>query len=75
MDTLISGLVDSVVVALLHAAEVANLSGAHVIFTAVSISRHTLRNCALSCYAKLLSSVSVCSAVSVTVLSTSCLNI
>ena len=44
MDTLISGLVDSVVVALLHAAEVANLSGAHVIFTAVSISRHTLHN-------------------------------
>ena len=35
---------DSVVVALLHAAEVADPSGGHVIFTAVSISRHTLRN-------------------------------
>ena len=44
MATFISGLFDSVVVALLHAAEVANLSGAHVIFTAVSISRHTLHN-------------------------------
>ena len=47
MDTFISGLVDSVVVALLHAAEVADPSGGHVIFTAVSISRHTLRNRAI----------------------------
>ena len=48
MATFISGLFDSVVVALLHAAEVADPSGGHVIFKAVSISRHTLRNRVIS---------------------------